>query len=143
MLGRHCTEFDGVYVDQDLYCERCYRRTFKGKDGEPKFSEGGNPLFVDAECDTPQHCSRCHRPMEHSLTSEGVRYVLEAMREELRKGRAEYSKVNDCYKGTYYEGSRHVEIVRDWARMAQGNGLCGHDRAFVDRFLSWTENRKG
>lgn len=141
MVGRHCTEYDGVYVDGDLYCEGCYRREFKVRDGCARFGEADSPLFVDAECDTPQHCSKCHRPMEHSLTSDGVRYVLDAMREELRKGRAEYSKALDCYQGTYYEGSRHVDIIMDWARMAQGNGLCGRDRAFVDRFLSWTRPR--
>jgi hypothetical protein len=92
------------------------------------------------ESDCPQNCAVCHTPLGNALTMDGVRYILEAMRDSLRDGRSNRNLVHDCYKGTYWEGSRHCEIVRDWAEQIKWyGGLSDRDESFVAHYLSWTE----
>jgi len=40
---------------------------------------------------------------------------------------------------TWYHGSRHVEIVRDWAKNLQDYSLESAERALVDLFLELSE----
>ena len=92
------------------------------------------------ESDCPQHCVQCHIPLDNPLTMYGVRYVLDAMRDSLRAGREARDTVHECYDGTWYENSRHCEIVRDWAKQIQSyGGLPGRDESFIRHYLSWTE----
>ena len=79
----------------DIYCEECGEkikadldakgqrpanpndeRTFDS-DEYPKgpYDNGGG------EADTPQHCGNCHKPLLNDLTDEGVKYVLEYLKE--------------------------------------------------------------
>lgn len=110
----------------ELYCEMC------APDGAEAYPDGGG------EADYPQSCGGCQAPLDNPLTEYGVRYVLDAARKELKRGREEYNKVLPCYNGTYYEGSRHVEIIRDWVKPLTWYGLARAESRFVKHFLSWT-----
>ena len=117
------------YSDSDVYCEGCAPK-------DARECVNGN------EVDSPQHCSVCHMPLDYSLTSDGVAYVMEALREELGKGYKRYLEVHECYVGTYYEGEPHVSILWDWACDLLWYTLEDDaDRRFVDRFLSWTRGQ--
>ena len=93
------------------------------------------------ESDVPQNCAVCHRPLGGALTPNGIKYILDAIQESLRVGRQARNTIHDCYKGTYYEGSRHCEIVRDWAEQIR-HSVQGQEEALVRRYLSWTEKKK-
>jgi hypothetical protein len=113
----------------DEYCEDCL-----------PVSENNPEVDYDAgEQDSPGNCCQCHKPLEYTLTSEGVRYVLEYITESLYSPPEKRNLVHDCYNGTWYEGSRHVEIVRDWAKDLLNYSLNDADRILVDRFLEETE----
>lgn len=111
--------------DCDEYCEDC----------APK-----GAVCDDGEQDTPANCHECGQPLDYSLTSEGVQYVLEYIMEALENGL-------DCHivplEGTaeveglaYYHGSRHYEIVRDWARDLEDYSLDRKDTTILQAFLS-------
>lgn len=133
-----------------LYCDECAEKIMsdlKRPDYEPPWDTDDYPqrCMDGEETDSPSNCDSCHRPLDElSLTSDGVEYVLEHIRESigqaLERGRAEYwDKVERCYDGTYYEGMRHVEIVRDWAEKIRGYGLDPEEQALVDLFLEFSE----
>lgn len=117
------------HYDASEYCEQCL-----------PVSENHRDVSLDSgEQDSPANCSVCHRPLDYSLTGDGVQYVLEKIRESIDKGPASWNVVHDCYKGTYYDGSRHVEIVRDWAKDLSNYFLSEADKKLVERFLEMTE----
>jgi hypothetical protein len=96
--------------------------------------------YDQGEQDTPANCCACGEPLDCSLTSEGVAYVLEAIRDSLREGREARNRlVPDDDRLSYYRGSRHCEIVRDWAKDLLNYGLIGQDRTLVAHYLSRTE----
>lgn len=111
------------------YCEQCAP---DGADAE------GTP-----EVDAPIHCAECGEPLDCTLTPEGVDYVLDHMRDSLRESRESRNHIIPML-GTaeeslvYYHGSRHIEIVRDWAEVISWYNLPERDIKFVDKFLSWT-----
>jgi len=112
----------------ELLCETC------APDGADGYPDGGG------EADCPQCCGQCHEPLGNALTSDGVAYVIKAVRQSLRDGRAKRNTVYDCYNGTHYEGSRHCEIVRDWARdVSWYGGLSPYDEQLLTRYLTWTD----
>ena len=113
-------------LDCEIYCDDC------APDGAEDIGDGG-------ESDYPQNCAHCHEPLGNPLTTDGVQYVLEAIADSLRDGRQARNTVHDCYKGTWYEGSRHCEIVRDWSRELQAYCLAAAESALVDHYLSWTD----
>lgn len=117
------------HYDGEEYCDSCL-----------PVDENDPAIDLDqGEQDTPANCCRCHAPLAYSPTGDCVKYILDAMRESLRKGRAERNKVHDCYNGTHYVGCRHVEIVRDWADAMRYWNLDKKESNFVYKFLSWTE----
>lgn len=90
------------------------------------------------ECDTPQNCQVCGKPCEYSLTEAGIEYVLDHIREELEAGEAARNKIRD-EPGRYYDGSRQVEVVRDWAvDLSQYGGLSKSDSWLIKYFLDVT-----
>lgn len=114
-------------------------------DGEPlceEHAEGEGDLASN-EVDAPHNCSACSRPCAYTLTTEGVEYVIEKIRETLDEGPDEWNR--PCQGGTasYYHGSRHVEIVRDWAADLKTYGLNDDRRWLVDYFLKVTEKTHG
>jgi hypothetical protein len=113
----------------DEYCEYCL----------PVDEDSPEVDYDSGEQDSPAHCCVCHQPLEYSLTSDGIEYVLEALREELAKPAEERNKVHECYNGTHYEGCRHVEITRDWAEHIKWYGLAQEDQELVEKFLEETE----
>lgn len=93
----------------------------------------------DSEVDCPQHCAECDYPLDYSLTSDGVQYVLEAIRESLKVGRKARNTIHDVYQGGWYAGSRHCEIVREWAeKLKWYGGLSNREESLIDHYLSWT-----
>ena len=70
--------------------------------------EDAEPEGHPPEVDYPLHCSRCNRPLDHSLTEDGVQYVLEALKGELD---------TTIYNGrdSWYDGSPRYQIHLDWA----------------------------
>jgi hypothetical protein len=122
-MGHYC-------YDADVYCEDCL----------PVDSEDEDVFYdCSGETDVPEHCCVCHTPLDYCLTSEGIDYVLGAMREELARPTEERNKIHGCYDGTYYEGSRHVEITRDWAKELLNYCLSEEDKEFVENFLEETK----
>lgn len=118
---------------RDTYCDGFeYHCEFCARDWEEKIDSEN---FVDS----PLNCAHCHCPLDYSLTPDGIEYVLDAMRESLRVGKTERDKIHDCYNGTYYEGSRHCEIVRDWAEHLRWYGLDNRTERFIELYLSRTE----
>ncbi len=114
--------WDTVYIDEaDTYCELCA-------------PEESQEVFGGRECDAPEHCSICHRPLEYSLTPDGVWYVIEAVLEALENGLD--ATVYSCYEGTYYEDSPHFAIVEDWVKHLSGYGGLSNDDAAALEQLS-------
>lgn len=114
-------------------------------DDYPKgpFSNGGG------ESDSPAHCGACGVPLENDLTSDGVEYVLGAIRESLEeaveKGRTiAWDRIMPL-KGTgeesqtYWHGSRHVDIVREWANQISNYNLEKDESTLVSLFLELSE----
>lgn len=114
-------------TDCDFYCEDC------APPGAESYPDGGG------EADCPQHCAHCHEPLGNPLTAEGVRYVIEAITESLEADDEDRNQVHPSYDGTYYEGSRHCEIVRDWAeQISSYGGLSPADEWLIGHYLEVT-----
>lgn len=91
------------------------------------------------ECDTPQNCHVCGKPCECTLTADGVEYVMDYIREALTEGPSQWNQVRD-EPGRYYDGSRRVEVTRDWAKEIKGyGGLSKADKWLIEYFLDITE----
>lgn len=135
------------HVDCEEVCEECLRDEYAALSKQDKREYGGVEKFLDTcdlddgEQDSPANCARCHRPMDYRLTTDGVAYVMEKIRESMDEGPASWNAVHECYKGTYYEGSRHVEIVRDWAEeLTSYCGLSKKDEKLLNLFLTVTRD---
>ncbi|MEO2122444.1 MAG: hypothetical protein ABGY10_03870 [bacterium] len=110
----------------EFFCEDC------APEGAEGYPDGGG------EADTPQHCSGCHCPLDNPLTEYGVQYVVEAVKESLAAGN--YTMMcGTPYKGGWFEGSRHCEIVRGWAEQVQNYNLSDADADTVEKFLEVSE----
>lgn len=95
-------------------------------------------IFADSESDTPENCAICLAPINSSLTGDGVAYVLDTARDMLRTPRDERNTVSHEYDGTYWEGSRRVEIVRAWIERLYWYALTPRESRFMDLFMSRT-----
>ena len=63
---------------------------------QPWDIEKAAPIFRDSESDTPTHCVACEALIHHSLTTDGVGYVYEAL--QIGTGRPEILAVwRDAY----------------------------------------------
>lgn len=113
-------------LDGEIFCEDC----------APNNAESIGDWPSESDC--PESCCMCLKAVPYTLTSEGVQYVLEAIRESLKAGRKKRNRVLDCYKDTWFEGSRHCEIVREWAEDLKWYGLESKDEKLVEKYLSWT-----
>lgn len=132
----------------DIICDRCRAKVDVPKPtyAEP-FDNDDYPSYLEdaGECDSPFHCGDCGEPLDYSLTEQGVKYVLESVRESLEEatthGRSgTWDRIMPA-KGTgeesltYWHGSRHVEIVRQWAEDVSNYNLEPDEKAIVDLFL--------
>lgn len=118
------------HYNGEEYCENCL----------PVSTEEAD--FDYGEQDSPANCCVCHRPLDYSLTKEGVSYVIEALIDELNSGPEQWNQIHDCYKGTYYDGCRHVEILRDWAKdLKYYGGLSPAEEFLIRHFLEVTKRK--
>ena len=121
-------------VEGELYCENCPP---PGEEYADCYGDGGG------ESDCPQHCAECSQPLDNPLTGDGVEYVLEAILEAYDEPESDRNRIMPL-KGTaeetatYYHGSRHVAIVRDWAIQISNYSLDRREQFIVDRFLELT-----
>lgn len=69
----------GVIVQADIYCTDCV---------DPDDPDAEGVVFADTETDCPYHCGNtdCEELIRETLTSDGVNYVREAIRENREKG---------------------------------------------------------
>jgi hypothetical protein len=110
----------------EVYCDQC------ALDIEP---EG-----IAQECDSPQHCGGCGAPVEYSLTGEGVAYVMEAIRDNLRNGLDSSITPADRHHMRYYAGMPHCSIVGDWARdIRYYGGLSEDDKTDISNYIDLCE----
>jgi len=136
----------------DFICDNCRAESEVPKPSYPEpFDTDDFPMLVSdaGECDTPCHCGTCGQPIDHTLTSEGVEYVLGSIRESIEeavaRGRESTWDRIMPMKGTgeetllWWHGARHVEIVRDWAKDLRNYSLESAERAIVDLFLELSE----
>jgi len=114
-----------AYYDGDcgVFCDNC--------------APAGAETMGDGEADYPMHCDECGRPLDYSMTEEGVKYAINEMKETLKTGRKEYLKASQCLK--YYKGCPQVDITRDWAGDLIWYNLPDEQERFIKKFLSWTE----
>jgi hypothetical protein len=150
-----------AYIYQaDIYCEDCGERIkainqkrwslawqTAGVSVEPFDHEDSDHLpqgpYPDGggEADTPQHCAGCMIPLGNPLTAEGVEYVFSAIREELAN--PDRWKTHPNYDGSYYEGSPHIAILRDWAdEVCWYVGLTEEQEVLLDEFYEEWSNYK-
>ena len=99
--------------------------------------------YDSGEQDTPANCAGCGQPLDYSLTSEGVDYVLDAIIETMECGLDKHviplagTAVKEVL--SYYRGSPHYEIVRDWAKELQNHTLDRKDSLIVQCYLDECE----
>jgi hypothetical protein len=97
----------------------------------------GEPDLDSNETDTPQNCTYCGRRCEYTLTDAGIAYVMEYVEQALAEA-AEARNTLIADPESYYNGSRHVEIVRDWAKDLKWYGLDKDVETRLDEFLRIT-----
>lgn len=114
-----------MYDENGPYCGECM---------EPP--EGTFASVGDNECDSPQHCQICRRPVPYSLTSDGVNYVVEKLKESLQDRDGLRSEICwDLPPGDYYLGSKGWAVLRDWALELHGYGLEPDQKEIVNQYL--------
>jgi hypothetical protein len=109
----------GYYVDcDDAVCRDCAPAGFDNGDYSqwPGFEGWEEPIaiFMDAEADTPTHCTECGAVIAHDLTPDGESHVLEAIADLAGDPGSHSAEVVaqwwDAYSGHMYPGS----LLRDW-----------------------------
>lgn len=96
--------------------------------------------YPDAgEADSPQNCDSCGKPLEYSLTNDGIDYVVEAVRETLQLGRSHYCRIYPSHReNDYYEGTPLFSVVKDWVEDMRYYNLdkrCSR----IFRYIEWME----
>lgn len=134
------------YVYQaDFLCDNCRAEIDVPKPSYPPPFDTDGYVADAGECDTPCHCGNCGQPIDHTLTEDGIRYVLESIRESIEEAVAQgrestWDRIMPM-KGTaeethtWWHDSRHVEIVRGWAEEIRNYNLDPGEKAIVDLFL--------
>lgn len=97
------------------YCEDCLPVS-------PDDSEVG---LDTGEQDSPAHCDSCHCHLDYSLTSDGVRYVLNSLLDHIRNP--------DAGNG---------DVLDDWAENLRWYGLGTKERNLLDCFLDRRAKRR-
>ena len=115
--------------DADLYCEQCLPVSIH----HPGVADGSG------EQDSPAHCCGCGRPLDYSLTTEGVAYVIDRIRESLRtREHLSSTTIDHDHAPAYYKGSPIYAITRDWAEDLSWYNLSVKDENLVRRYLELT-----
>lgn len=123
----HIAPDDAFVCDGELVCGSC--------------AEGvtDDERAIGGESDSPSHCSYCQRPLfdTFELTSDGVRYVLETVRRDLKAG----TKDNGWrWQYGFYKGLGKPACVRDWVEYLTDNwhGLPKRDERTLELYLHFT-----
>lgn len=118
--------------DADIYCVACAEKikaridaeggTPANPDDERTFDSGEYPKGPydngGGEADSPQHCRDCQTPLLNDLTSDGQKYVIEALQEYVQDG----------------GGSGNGEVLDGWAEQLHDYSLDKSQKFVVDAF---------
>ena len=146
--------------DADDFCELCFGRIppeeLESGDG-PYDSMFAPHVYItaDMEVDAPLHCNFCHRPIKHALTTDGVDYVMQAIREftyentvaggyfgtHRKLGSHHYARIGACLG--WYEGSPGYELLMDWAEAVSWYGPDNDDERTIEIFYDSIEQVEG
>lgn len=90
--------------DGELVCEDC------------AVDMTDDQIAISGESDSPSHCAYCYRPLfdDFGLTDDGLRYVLESVRERLKHG-LNGPRSAWRWEHGYYKGMGYHAVTRDWA----------------------------
>lgn len=94
--------------------------------------------YIDQETDSPSHCAYCNRPIDCSLTDDGVKYVYEAIRTDLKRGlnyRSEWRWEHGWYKGMGVHA-----CMRDWAELLLSYNPEKKIKRIAEYYLYHTRN---
>lgn len=111
------------HFNGEEYCEDCL----------PVSSDYPDVDIDYGEQDTPANCHICLKPLDYTLTQTGVEHVLEKITNEYLSG--DMNTIFPQYKGTFYQESRHGNIVGDWAKNLLGYSLSCQEEALVKMYL--------
>jgi hypothetical protein len=115
--------------DGELICEHC---AVDMTDDDVVFDENGS--------DSPSHCAYCHSPLldDVGLSAEGVKYVLETVRRDLKAGT---SDTGWRWTHGFYLGMGRNAVCREWAEhvlSAFRFSLSKRDRRTLELYLHFT-----
>lgn len=112
----------------DEWCEDCL----------PVSTESAEVDYDDGEQDSPANCCACGKPLDYSLTPDGVEYVIDSCLEAMDDWDDHIIPMADTAESEmrYYHGSPHFAIVEDWAKDLSNYSLDRKDRFILDAFLA-------
>ncbi len=112
-------------IDGEQYCDDC-------TDAYPD----GDYVYGGGEQDSPAHCRVCGVMLDFDLTSDGVRYVIDTIRDELKS--VEYWELDGKWpKGHHYHGRPSYDMLYDWAKIVITDyGLSDEHATVVNLFFS-------
>lgn len=95
---------------------------------------------IGGSSDCPQHCAWCHAPLfdDFGLTAEGIAYVLETVRSDLKEGTKDDGW---RWENGWYKGLGKPAVVRDWAEHVLDNcyRLDKRDKRTLELYLHFTQ----
>ncbi|HEX9804597.1 MAG TPA: hypothetical protein VGA67_02860 [Candidatus Dojkabacteria bacterium] len=144
-----------MYIFQaDLWCDFCAAKWMdenldsspENEDDHYSYDSDDWPKEVgdlENETDCPSHCCRCHIPLACSLTSDGVEYVFEYVREHIQDMENQTpeerlavvyleNKDNPEY---YYANCPGYAVTADWVKEVECHGgLTEEQENLIERF---------
>lgn len=118
-------KFQGyISPDSEIICEVC--------------DHDGCEEYTSQESDSPCHCAYCHRPIECSLTQDGIKYVYDTIRRDLKQGLNYRSDWR--WEHGYYVGMGVHAVTREWAEQLLEHNPEKKIRRVVEYYLYYTEN---
>lgn len=90
------------------------------------------------EMDSPANCSYCNRPIDCTLTDDGIKYVYETIRQDLKQGlnyRSDYR-----WDHGYYIGLGMHACTRDWAELLLEHNPNKKIKRVAEYYLYHTRN---
>lgn len=100
------------------------------------------PEAAHLEADVPQNCSVCGRPLQTSLTRDGIQYVVGYALDALDAW--EDQLVLRDREGDYYTGTPQFSVVKDWIEDILNSyvGLARKDEFILRRFIERTKENE-
>ena len=112
-------ERDGYVISHDngqvdMLCSKCYASVDRSILAEASVS------MIHDEADAPEHCDWCHILLDVWLTTDGVNYVIDRLRQALKDG-LDYHAIGSILP--WYEGLPRYSVLVDWADKVALYGL--------------------